>query len=456
MSFTSPILQQYRQKLVTAKTAVQGVKSGDWIDYGAFCTAPRTLDDALAARVDELEHINVRALAFPGKAKVAMVSGKGNSMTYNNWHFSSGDRNHHDHHNCYYIPFTYNEGPGHYARNIKTDVCMVQTTPMDHRGNFNFGIGNSFQRAIIDNAKTVIVEVNATLPNCLGGAGESVHISEVNYVVESENQPILTIGSPKISDVDRKIADLIVEEIEDGSCIQLGIGGMPNAVGKLIAESDLKDLGVHSEMLVDAYLEMFEAGRVSNLKKALDPGKFVYTFALGSQRLYDFINNNPSCASYPADYTNKLSNIATNDKTISINNAIEVDLYGQVSSESSGYRQITGTGGQFDFAYGAYHSKGGKSFICLSSTVTDKEGTVHSRIRPVFDPGTIVTLPRTITHFVVTEYGKVCLKGKSTWERAEALISIAHPDFRDQLIKEAEKMRIWVHKNQTSSLVQAA
>jgi acyl-CoA hydrolase len=133
-----------------------------------------------------------------------------------------------------------------------------------------------------------------------------------------------------------------------------------------------------------------------------------------------------------------------------------VDLYGQVSSESSGYRQITGTGGQFDFAYGAYHSKGGKSFICLSSTVTDKEGKVHSRIRPVFDPGSIVTLPRTITHYVVTEYGKVCLKGKSTWERAEALISIAHPDFRDQLIKEAEKMRIWVHRNQTSSLVKAA
>jgi len=456
MGFISPIMSQYQQKLVTAKTAAQVVKSGDWVDYGAFCTAPRTLDGALAERIDELEHVNIRALAFPGSSKVAMAGRDGNSLTYNNWHFSSGDRNNHDHHNCYYIPFTYNEGPGHYATNIKTDVCMVQTTPMDHRGVFNFGIGNSFQRAIIDNAKTVIVEVNKTLPNCLGGMGESVHISEVDYVVETDNQPILTIGSPKITDIDRKIADLIVGEIRDGSCIQLGIGGMPNAVGKLIAESDLKDLGVHTEMLADSYLEMFEAGRISNLKKNLDPGRFVYTFALGSQRLYDFIDNNRLCASYSVDYTNNLANISANDNMISINNAIEVDLYGQVSSESSGYRHITGTGGQFDFAYGAYHSKGGKSFICLSSTVTGRDGKVQSRIRPVFDPGSIVTLPRTITHYVVTEYGKVCLKGKSTWERAEALISIAHPDFRDELIKEAEHMRIWVQKNHRSPLVKAA
>jgi acyl-CoA hydrolase len=247
--------------------------------------------------------------------------------------------------------------------------------------------------------------------------------------------------------VDEAIASLIVSQIEDGSCLQLGIGGMPNAVGKLIARSDVRDLGVHTEMLADAYLDMYEAGRITNARKALDQGKMTYTFALGSRRLYDFLHDNPACASYPVDYTNRLVHISANDKVVSINNALEVDLYGQVSSESSGFRHITGTGGQFDFAYGAYHSQGGKSFICLSSTVADAKGTVRSRIRPFFSPGTVVTLPRTITHHVVTEYGIACLKGKSTWERAEALIEIAHPDFRDELVREAEKMRVWSPAN---------
>ncbi|WP_269719620.1 acetyl-CoA hydrolase/transferase family protein [Desulforapulum autotrophicum] len=369
---------------------------------------------------------------------------------------SSGDRSSHDQDNCYYIPFIYNEGPGHYSGNLKTDVCMLQTTPMDIHGRFNFGIANSFQRAIINNAKTVIVEINTSLPTCLGGMNESVHISDVDYVVETDNEPIMTMASPMITGVDRKVARLIVEEIRSGACIQLGIGSLPNAVGAMIAQSDLTDLGVHTEMLADSYLEMFEAGKITNHKKALDTGKFVYTFALGSQRLYDFIDNNPGCASCSVDYTNSLRNISANDNVISINNAIEVDLYGQVSSESAGYRQITGTGGQFDFAYGAYHSKGGKSFICLSSTIIDNTGKLQSRIRPVFDPGSIVTLPRTITHYVVTEYGRVCLKGKSTWERAEALISIAHPAFRDELIKAAEHMKIWNKGNSENKICTAA
>ena len=305
---------------------------------------------------------------------------------------------------------------------------------------------------MIENADTVIVEANNSMPRCLGGRGESIHISEVDFIVESDNKAILTLDSPPITSVDEKIAALIVEQIEDGSCIQLGIGGMPNAVGKMIAQSDLKDLGVHTEMLADAYLDMYEAGRITNSRKNLDPGKMVYTFALGSRRLYNFINDNPVCASYPVDYTNKLSHISANDKVISINNAVEVDLYGQVSSESSGFRHITGTGGQFDFAYGAYHSKGGKSFICLSSGVRGKDGSLKSRIRPAFGPGSIVTLPRTVTHYVVTEYGMVCLKGKSTWERAEALISIAHPDFRDELIDAAEKMKIWMASNRCDAL----
>ena len=456
MATSSKLYREYQKKSTRAENAVQVVQSGDWVDYGAFGTSPETLDAALAKRVDELQDVKIRALAFPGKAKVASAAPGEGKLIYNNWHFSGPDRKAHDNGNCYYIPFVYNEGPSHYERNLRTDVCMVRTAPMDAFGNFNFGVANSFQRAIIENAKTVIVEVNTSLPQCLGGTGESLHLSEVDYIVESDNAPLLTLGAPAITETDKKIADYIVSEICDGACIQLGIGGLPNAVGKLISESDLKDLGVHTEMLADSYLEMYRAGRITNARKTLDPGRMVYTFALGSQELYDFLDNNPACASYSVGYTNNLAHISANDNVVSINNAIEVDLYGQVSSESSGFRHITGTGGQFDFAYGAYHSKGGKSFICLSSTVTGKDGKVHSRIRPTFNPGTIVTLPRTMTHYVVTEFGKVNLKGKSTWERAEALISIAHPDFRDELIKEAQQMNIWANQNRKNRISAAA
>lgn len=451
------LMNEYRRKLTTPAKAAAVVNSGDWVDYGAFCCAPETLDSELALRVHELKDVKIRALAFPGVSAAAGAADPGTGhLIYNNWHFSSGDRRLHDNGNCHFIPFVYHEGPSHYKKNIKTDVCMVRTAPMDRFGFFNFGIANSFQMAIINNADTVIVEVNENMPCCLGGSNESVHLSQVDYVVESENQKLLTLPDCIVTGVDRQIAAMIMEEIEDGSCIQLGIGGLPNAVGKLIAQSDLKDLGVHTEMLADAYLTMFEAGRISNLKKRRDPGKMVYTFALGSERLYDFLDNNPSCASFSVDYTNNLTHISENDKVISINNAIEVDLYGQVSSESSGFRHITGTGGQFDFAYGAYHSKGGKSFICLSSTVKDRNGKLRSRIRPVFDAGSIVTLPRTITQYVVTEYGMVSLKGKSTWERAEALISIAHPDFRDELVRDAEKMKIWTMQNHSDRIYQVA
>ncbi|MFZ1984081.1 MAG: acetyl-CoA hydrolase/transferase C-terminal domain-containing protein, partial [Desulfatitalea sp.] len=235
--------------------------------------------------------------------------------------------------------------------------------------------------------------------------------------------------------------------------IQLGIGGMPNTVGMMIAEADLKDLGVHTEMLCDAFVDMYQAGRVTNKKKQIDPGKMVYTFALGSQKLYDFLDHNPCCATYSVDYVNKPERIAMNDKMVAINNAVEIDLYGQVCSESSGIRHISGTGGQFDYIFGSYHSKGGKAFICLTSTKKTKKGDVKSRIMPTLTTGATVTIPRTVVHYVVTEYGMVNLKGKSTWERAELLIGIAHPDMRDQLIRDAEKMGVWRKSNKNAATV---
>ena len=236
-------------------------------------------------------------------------------------------------------------------------------------------------------------------------------------------------------------------EIEDGATLQLGIGGLPNTIGRLIAESDLKDLGIHTEMLVDSCVDLYEAGRVTGRLKSVDRFKMTYTFALGTKKLYDFMHMNPTCASYPVNYVNDPRIIAFNPKVVAINNALEIDLFSQVCSESAGTRQISGTGGQLDFIFGAFQSKGGKGIISLSSTYTEAGGTVRSRIVPWLRPGSIVTVPRSIVQYVATEYGIVQLKGCSTWERAEKLIGIAHPDFRDGLIKQADEMKIWVRTN---------
>ena len=217
---------------------------------------------------------------------------------------------------------------------------------------------------------------------------------------------------------------------------------MPNTVGSLIAESDLKDLGVHTEMYVDAFVDIAKAGKITGLNKRLDRGRQVYAFAAGTQKLYDYIKENPDVMAAPVDYTNDVQVIAQLDNFISI-----MDLFGQVNAESAGLKHISGTGGQLDFVMGAYLSKGGKSFICMSSTVTGKDGTVKSRIVPTLTNGSIVTDPRSSIHYIVTEYGMVNLKGLSTWERAEALIGIAHPDFREELVQSAQQMHIWRQSN---------
>ena len=254
-------------------------------------------------------------------------------------------------------------------------------------------------------------------------------------------------GGGAATEVDQAVAKLIVEEIPDGACLQLGIGGMPNAVGSLIAESDLKDLGVHTEMYVDAFVDIAKAGKITGARKNIDRFRQTYAFAAGTQKLYDFLNDNPECMSCPVDYTNDARTISQLDNFMSINNAVDVDLFGQVNAESAGIKHISGAGGQLDFVLGAYLSKGGKSFICCSSTFTTKSGEVKSRIVPTLAPGSIVTDTRANIHYLVTEYGKVNLKGLSTWQKAEAIISVAHPDFRDELIKQAEQNHIWRRSN---------
>lgn len=437
--------EEYQKRLVTPEEAVRVVKSGDWVDYGAFAGQVVALDKALAVRKEELQDVKIRAVTSLRMPEVVKVDPEANHFTFNNWHFSGIDRKLHDQGACWNLPMLYHELPGMYRRFLDVDVAMLPVTPMDEHGYFNFGTQVSHAHAVCEKAKVIILEVNPQMPRCLGGKEESIHISQVDYIVEADWQ-LAQVPSGDPTEIETKIASYIMSELEDGSCIQLGIGGMPNAVGMMIAQSDLKDLGLHSEMFTESMVDMALSGRVTGAKKNIDRYKITYTFGFGTQKTYDFLNNNPMCAAYPVDYVNDPFIIAQNDKVVSINNCIEVDLTGQVCSESSGSRQISGTGGQFDFAFGSYRSKGGKSFIAMESTFK-KKGELYSRIKPIITPGGIVTTHRALVEYVVTEFGIVNLKGKSTWERAEALISVAHPNFRDELIKEAEQLGIWRQSN---------
>ena len=439
----------YQQKLTTAEEAVKVVKSGDWVDYSWCCNYPVSLDKALAARKDELYDVKIRGGVTMWMPEVCKAENAGEHFTWNSWHCSGIDRKIIGKGMGFFGPLRYSELPRFYRDgNVQVDVAMLQVTPMDAHGNFSFALSASHLADMLDRAKVVIVEVNRNMPWVYGLTGSEINIKDVDMVVEGENPAIAAMGAgAPPTEVDRKVAEMIVREIPDGACLQLGIGGMPNTVGSLIAESDLKDLGVHTEMYVDGFVDMARAGKLTGRCKNLDKGRQVYAFAAGSQKLYDYIKENPDVMAAPVDYTNDVHVISQLDNFISINNAVDMDLFGQVNAESAGLKHISGTGGQLDFVMGAYLSKGGKSFICMSSTMTAKDGTLKSRIVPTLANGSIVTDPRSSIHYIVTEYGMVNLKGLSTWERAEALIGIAHPQFREELIQSAEQMHIWRKSN---------
>lgn len=443
--------EEYQKKLVSADEAVKIVQSGDWVDYGWCNGTPDVLDAALAKRTDELTDVKVRGGILLKQPAIFEREDAGEHFTWNSWHMSGVERKLINRGCAYYAPIRYSELPRYYRDSdpsIHNAVAMFQVAPMDEHGFFNFGPNASHLAAVVETSAKVIVEVNQNMPRCLGGFENNVHISDVDYIVEGNNAPIGELGGGgPATEVDKAVAKLIVNEIPNGACLQLGIGGMPNAVGSLIAESDLKDLGVHTEMYVDAFVDIAKAGKINGSKKGIDKYRQAYAFGCGTKKMYDYMHENPELLSAPVSYTNDIRSIAALDNFMSINNTVDLDLFGQVSAESSGTKQISGAGGQLDFVLGAYLSKGGKSFICCSSTFKTKDGELKSRILPTLHPGSIVTDTRSTTHYLVTEYGIVNVKGLASWQKAEAIISIAHPDFRDELIREAEKMKIWRRSN---------
>jgi len=428
-------------KQITAAEAAALVRSGDWVDYGLSVGEPDLFDGALAARAAELRGVRVRGGVAVQPRCVAEVDPIGEHFRYESWHFSAYERKLHDAGRCHYIPMNFGELPDYYRRFVDPiDVVCLKTCPMDEHGYFNFGAAVSAHKAVTERARILIVETSKAMPYVYG-CEESVHASEVDFVITGDNAPLAELRNPEPTEVDRKVAALIAAEVEDGACLQVGIGGMPNAVCAYLKETGVRDLGIHTEMFVDGMVDLIEAGLVTGACKRLDRFQSVFTFALGTQRQYDFIHRNPRVASKPVDYTNLPQNIMQNDKVFSINNTTQIDLQGQAASESSGSRHLTGTGGQLQFVRGAYASAGGKSFICLSSTY-DKKGARESRIVSSLTPGNIVTTPRTDVMYVVTEYGLVNLKGKSVAERAKALIGLAHPEFREALLREARENRL--------------
>ena len=434
-------MTEYARKCITAEKAAKLVKSGDWLDYSMAHGMPVAFDEALAKRKNELQGVRIRGLMSLQPLAVVTEDPNQEAFSYASWHFSGQERRWAQEGRCDYIPMAYQNKPEIYRKCLDVNVAVISTAPMDAHGYFNFSLINSATMAITEAAKIVIVEINEALPRTLGGFEECIHLRNVDYIIEGGNQPPVTLTPAQPDEVDMRIAEHIVSQMRDGSVVQLGIGGIPNSVGLMIAHSELKDLGMHTEMLGDAYLAMYRNGKLTNARKDIDRHKGVWSFCSGTQELYDWVADNPGLASCPVNYTNSPDMMGRNRNLVTINCCLEADFYGQVSSESSSTRQISGTGGQLDFVNGSFISDGGKSFICMASTYTDKNtGEIKSRILPALPQGEIVTAPRSQIHQLVTEWGCTILAGRSMKDRCERIISLAHPAFRDGLMREAEKL----------------
>ena len=426
---------------ISAEAAAGLVRSGHWLDFGITLGQPDVFDAALARRIHELDDVKVRSCLSLKPRACVEADPSGQKLRWFSWHFSGHDRAKHDAGCCSYIPLNLGEVTDYYRRFLEPiDIVVLKARPMDEDGWFNFGPTSLWHRAVVERARMVILEVTDTLPHAYGPSN-GVHVSEVDYLIDGDDSALPELPNPSPGPKDEAVARLIASEVEDGACLQIGIGAMPNAVCSLLKESGVKDLGVHTEMLTDGLLDLYESGLVTGARKQMDVGKLVYSFALGSRALYRATDRNADLLCCPVEHTNLPHTIMKNDKVVSINSTTQVDLQGQAASESDGHRHLTGTGGQLQFVRGAYASAGGKSFLCLTSTY-EKKGVRKSRIVLDLTPGNVVTTPRTDAMYIVTEYGMANLKGLSIGERAQAMISLAHPDFREELERQAHEHRL--------------
>lgn len=425
------VQQMYHEKLTTAQEAVKHIKGGDRVVVGHAASEPNELIAAMLEMKDLYESVEIVHMVSLSDAKHTHPEME--KYFRHNALFVAGStrkavqENRADYTPCFFyeIPSLFTEG------HLPSDVALIQLSRPDEHGYCSFGLSVDYTKPAALASKIIIAEVNDQMPRTMGGA--FIHISEIDHIVES-SYPILELPAPRIGDIEKSIGENCASLIEDGSTLQLGIGSIPDAV--LLFLKDKKNLGIHSEMFSDGVVELVEAGVINNSQKTLHKGKMVATFLMGSKRLYDFVDNNPAVEMYSVDYVNDPCVIMQNHKMVSINSCIQVDLMGQIVSDSIGLTQFSGVGGQVDYVRGASMAKDGKSIIAMPSTAS--KGTI-SRIVPFLTHGSAVTTSRNDAHYVVTEYGVANLKGKTLKERAQNLIKIAHPDFRDELQAEFNK-----------------
>ena len=427
-----PWLDLYKRKVRSAKDAVGLIESGNCVYYGGNAAIPMALVRALAEDYEALHDVQLNHVLLLGEDPLSKPEMEGH-FRHNSLFVGPADREAVNSGRADYVPVFLHHIPHLFNEKIiDLDVTMVMVSPPDEHGFMSLGVETMAAQAACTNARKVIVQVNDKMPRVLGDS--FIHVSRVDAVVEhSEELPLLE--ARPISEVERQIGNNILPLIEDGSTLQMGIGGIPDAVYEAL--DGIKDLGVHTEMLSDGCMSAIERGIITGAKKTLHRGKVVITFALGSAKLYDFLDNNPMIEAHPCDYVNDPFVVSQNENMVAINSAIEVDLTGQICSDSIGPRIYSGFGGQVDFIRGAAKAKGGKPIIALPATA--KKGT-QSRIAPFLKHGAGVVTTRADVHYVVTEFGAAHLFGKNLRQRAEALISIAHPDFRQEL-EDAAKER---------------
>ena len=428
----------YAQKLMTADAVAEQVQS-NWL-FG-MDTGPSQTPAIMAAVANKIRNSDITGVKVQTLLDVypfefyADDSLKG-KMTGYSWFSSGGARKAVNAGYADILPAYYRDVPRHIRVEYEYDAFCVSVSPMDSHGYFSLANNGSYAEAMMDKAKRIFVEVNDQQPRCL--CGTQIHVSQVDAIVEF-NHELPVLPPVVIDETSRTIGNLIAEQIPDGACIQLGIGAIPDATGMALKAKH--DLGIHTEMFTDSMVELIECGAVNNSKKQIHRGKSVTTFAYGSKRIYDYIDDNPAIEILPVDDVNDPAVICKNDNMISINAALEVDFFGQVCAESVGTKHMSGSGGQIDYVRGACQSKGGKSFIAFTSTA--KGGTI-SKIKPILTPGAICTTSKNDVDYIVTEYGIAHLRGRSLGERTKQLIAIAHPDFRDELTFEAKKRGILI------------